>query len=172
MTSNDVVTLYLELGKLNIQVWLDGGWGVDALLEKQTRPHNDVDLVIQEKDLPLFQKFLEDKGYKNVPRDDARAWNFVLGDSKGHTIDVHVINIDVNGNGIYGPLENGVMYPSYSLQGKGTIDDLSVHCLTAEYQIESHGGYTLKAKDYSDVVAICEKFNLPLPKQFVGWDKK
>jgi lincosamide nucleotidyltransferase A/C/D/E len=26
--------------------WLDGGWGVDALLDEQTRPHADVDLVV------------------------------------------------------------------------------------------------------------------------------
>jgi hypothetical protein len=29
-----------------IDVWLDGGWGVDALLERPTRGHDDLDLVV------------------------------------------------------------------------------------------------------------------------------
>ncbi len=30
----------------SILVWLDGGWGVDALLGEQGRPHDDVDVVV------------------------------------------------------------------------------------------------------------------------------
>ena len=33
----------------NIEIWLDGGWGVDALLGKETRQHNDIDLFVEEK---------------------------------------------------------------------------------------------------------------------------
>jgi lincosamide nucleotidyltransferase A/C/D/E len=29
-----------------IEVWIDGGWGVDALVGRQTRPHEDLDLVV------------------------------------------------------------------------------------------------------------------------------
>lgn len=32
-----------------MRVWLDGGWGVDALLGRQTRPHDDMDIVIEQK---------------------------------------------------------------------------------------------------------------------------
>lgn len=37
MNSADVVDLYAHLTDLGIEVWLDGGWGVDALLGEQTR---------------------------------------------------------------------------------------------------------------------------------------
>ena len=30
-----------------IDIWLDGGWGVDALLGTQTRVHNDIDLFVE-----------------------------------------------------------------------------------------------------------------------------
>jgi lincosamide nucleotidyltransferase A/C/D/E len=30
-----------------IEFYVDGGWGVDALLGKQTRPHADLDIAIQ-----------------------------------------------------------------------------------------------------------------------------
>ena len=40
-------TLLAVVGLLEadgIDVWLDGGWGVDALLGQQTREHDDLDL--------------------------------------------------------------------------------------------------------------------------------
>jgi len=44
---------YLDLfDTLGIRVWIDGGWGVDALLAEQTRPHEDLDIVIPEGDVP------------------------------------------------------------------------------------------------------------------------
>jgi lincosamide nucleotidyltransferase A/C/D/E len=33
-----------------VDVWLDGGWGVDALLERETREHDDLDLVAELRD--------------------------------------------------------------------------------------------------------------------------
>ena len=30
--------------ELDITYWLDGGWGVDALIGRQTREHRDVDI--------------------------------------------------------------------------------------------------------------------------------
>lgn len=33
-----------------IPVVLDGGWGVDALIGRETRTHNDIDLFVEEKD--------------------------------------------------------------------------------------------------------------------------
>jgi len=38
MNIADVIDLYTQLENLGIEVWLDGGWGVDALLGEQTRP--------------------------------------------------------------------------------------------------------------------------------------
>ena len=37
--AEDVVSIYRSLSANNIQVWLTGGWGIDALLGEQTRPH-------------------------------------------------------------------------------------------------------------------------------------
>ena len=53
----DVLELYKAIQKMQITIWLDGGWGVDALLGEQTREHLDLDLVIQEKDLNKFCNF-------------------------------------------------------------------------------------------------------------------
>src|SRR4051812_46761814 len=45
MTAADVVELVRVLRVHNVDVVLDGGWGVDALLERQTRPHADLDIA-------------------------------------------------------------------------------------------------------------------------------
>jgi lincosamide nucleotidyltransferase A/C/D/E len=157
-TSSDVTFLYGALGALGIEVWLDGGWGVDALLGKQTRNHADVDIVIQEKDIALMRSFLESHGFRDVQQDDTRSWNFVLADAEGRKVDVHVIVVDRKGNGIYGPPENGAFYPQSALLGRGVIDGLPVKCLSPEYQIANHAGYDLRETDHQDVRTLVEKF--------------
>ena len=117
MMAGDIIGLYAELQDLSIKIWVDGGWGVDALLGKQTRPHKDLDIAIQQQDVSQFRALLEARGYKEIKLESARPWNFVLGDENGREIDVHVIVMDDKGNGLYGPVENGELYPSASLTG-------------------------------------------------------
>jgi len=62
----------------NSDVWLDGGWGVDAILGKQSREHGDVDIVVQQKDALKLRKLLKEMRYQEVKRDDISDWNFVL----------------------------------------------------------------------------------------------
>ena len=38
MTSADVLDIYSALGGRGIDIWIDGGWGVDALLHRQSLP--------------------------------------------------------------------------------------------------------------------------------------
>lgn len=166
MVVNDVMTFYNQMVENDIDIWVDGGWGVDALLEKQTRPHSDLDIAVQEKDVQKMRELLAAKGYKEVPSKDEKAWNFVLSDGNGHEIDVHVISIDENGNGIYGPKENDEMYPASSLTGQGKIDGKSVRCISAEDMVKFHSGYELDGNDYHDVKLLCEKFGIDLPVEY------
>ncbi len=46
MTARDVLDTLDMLAPAAIPVWLDGGWGIDALVGYQTREHDDLDLVI------------------------------------------------------------------------------------------------------------------------------
>jgi lincosamide nucleotidyltransferase A/C/D/E len=79
--------------------------GVDALLGEQTREHGDLDIAIQAKDLPKMRALLDERECQDKGEEHARPWNFVPRDQTGHEIDVHTINLDSNGNGIYGPPE-------------------------------------------------------------------
>jgi lincosamide nucleotidyltransferase A/C/D/E len=171
MTSVDVIDLYTTLEKLGVEIWIDGGWGVDALLGDQTRPHNDLDIAIQQKHVPILRQLLEKRGYRDIKLEEARAWNFVLGDENGREIDVHVIVLDDRGDGLYGPPEKGEMYPAASLTGVGKIDGRTVRCISPEWAVRFHSGYQLKEKDFRDVSALCRKFGIDLPTAYEQFKK-
>ncbi len=61
----DLLQLFESAG---IEVWLDGGWAVDALLGVRTRPHKDVDIVLRVADLPKLQEILVSKSRFPIPR--------------------------------------------------------------------------------------------------------
>ena len=129
MTSADVIEIHSTVTNLGIHIWIDGGWGVDALLGRQTRPHKDMDIAIEAHDVVRFERFLASWSYRRTKREIERPFNFILADDQGREIDVHVILLDEKGNGNYGPPEKGIMYPAESLTGSGTIEGRPVRCI-------------------------------------------
>ena len=161
-----MAALYTGLERAGVMVWLVGGWGVDALLGVQTLEHSDLDLVVQEKDLPRLRSYLIALGFRDVARDDTRPWNFVLANPAEEAVDLQVINIDDAGDGIQGPRENGEIYPAAALLGKGSIDSIPVRCISAAYQLVFHTGYRLRPVYHQDVHALTEAFGLKLPIEY------
>lgn len=167
-TATDVLSFYNELESLDIKIWIDGGWAVDALLGEQTRPHKDLDIAIQAKDVSKMRELLETKGYKEINLEEARPHNFVLADEKGRQIDIHVIVLDEKGNGIYGPIENEEMYSAQGLTGQGTIDGQTVQCVSPEIMVEFLAPWIHKwpEKYVTAVYALCKKYIIELPKEY------
>ena len=155
--------------ELDVILWLDGGWGVDALLGRQTRTHDDIDVVVEKRSVSKLVGRLEDAGYVKIRSDEARAWNFVLGHPSGQLIDVHVIVLDADGNGIYGPAENGEQYSAAALAGSGVVTGRQVRCMSPESMVAFHTGYPVDDKDWADVSALCEQFGLVIPVDFDRW---
>jgi len=60
MTANDAVELYKLFYQHRITVWIDGRWGVDALLGHQTRKHDDLDIAVHHSNLSTLCNLLED----------------------------------------------------------------------------------------------------------------
>jgi lincosamide nucleotidyltransferase A/C/D/E len=149
-----------------VRVWLDGGWAVDACLGAQTRRHGDLDIAIESRDVPAAVAALRSRGYGPVPRDDTRAWNFVMGDAGGREVDFHVIVLDEHGDGVYGPVENGERYPAEALTGTGRVGGREVACITPEWLVAFHTGYEVDADDWADVSALCERFGIPIPDEY------
>jgi lincosamide nucleotidyltransferase A/C/D/E len=166
MTAVDVRAFVELMDGLGIRVWLDGGWAVDACLGEQTRRHGDLDIAIEKRDVPAAVAALGDRGFRPVPRDDTRPWNFVLGDDAGRQVDFHVLVFDDHGDGVYGPPENGEVYPAAALTGHGSVDGRGVACLTPECQVRFHTGYEVDADDWADVSALCRRFGIPVPDDY------
>ena len=137
MKSKDVVSIYEQLTSLGVKIWIGGGWSVDALLGKQTRIHEDLDVYIQEKDLENLREYLARHEYSEVPRDDTCDWNFVLGDRMGHTIDVHSVRFNDAGDATYGPIERSEVFTKSDLSGEGVIGGIKVKCNSSEFLVSS-----------------------------------
>ena len=150
MTAADAIDLYAELQALGISVWIDGGWGVDALLGAQTRPHKDLDIAIEGKDVSRLTAALKARGYREVIRHS--QWNFELSDDCGRQVDVHSFVLAPDGN-----VEKGVMYPTGSLTGTGTISGHAVRCVSPEWMVRFHSGYETEGKGFQETSPRCAR---------------
>lgn len=161
MTAEDVLE-FVHMGREEqIIICLDGGWAVDALLGRQTRPHDDLDIAVEHRHVPRLRRLLEQKGYKDVPRDDTRDCNFVMGDDDGHLVDFHSYTFDEDGRLVF-----GLAYPPDSLNGQGMILGEPVCCITPEWLVKFHTGYPVDGNDFHDVRLLCKKFDLPIPADY------
>jgi lincosamide nucleotidyltransferase A/C/D/E len=165
MSSASLVELLHLLEGANIPVWLDGGWGVDALLQRQSRRHEDLDVVLAVSDVPMLRALLGKRGFavaRGKPPD-----SFVLANGSGLEVDVHAARFDEKGNGVY-RMQNGEdwVYTADHLSGCGKIEELTVRCLTPEAQVFCHAhGYVPAEKDYHDMQLLEERFGVELPPQ-------
>ena len=162
MTEAALLVILDRLAEPGIDAWLDGGWGVDALLGERTRPHDDVDLIVQVIDVPAMREALARDGFQlDHGQPDS---NFVMRDRDGREIDVHPVRFDEGGNGTY-RMENGEdwVYPARGFAGRGRIGGREVKCLTADVQMLCHsGGYEPAETDFHDMRLLHARFGTSL----------
>jgi lincosamide nucleotidyltransferase A/C/D/E len=166
MASCEVVRLLDLVQSIGVTVWVDGGWGVDALLEEQTREHDDLDLVVDLAEVPRLIETLVGAGYEQVAGE--APGSFVLVDPRGRQVDVHpVVFDDARGGGVYqmdGARE--WVYPGSGFTGRGRVAERRVRCLSAEVQVLVHDGYELTDKDYRELYLLHERFGVELPPKY------
>lgn len=161
VTERDAVELLDLIESVGIEVYVDGGWGVDALLGRQTRPHLDLDIALPYRDVPLLRRLLIIAGFVQIPTADAWEHNFVVHDEKLRRIDVHSYVLDDHGNNV-----GGVEYNGAHRTGTGSIAGRLVRCIPVDTMIEFHLGYELDENDFADVRALCQAFDRPLPVEY------
>jgi len=163
MTAHAAVDLVRRFEQAGIEVWLDGGWAVDAALGEQTRSHKDLDVILRAADLPRLRQLLASIGFKT--REGGTASNFVLADAAGLEVDVHAVVFDADGNGVY-RMENGAdwIFPAAGFAGRGAIDGFAVRCLSPEVQVLCHAHGCVPAdKDLRDMQLLQRRFGVELP---------
>jgi lincosamide nucleotidyltransferase A/C/D/E len=159
MTAGDVLDVIKLFERNAIEVIIDGGWAVDALLGEQTRPHSDLDIAMPHKYVPLARHLLEGRGYCDVPRTDTRDCNFVMGDDSGRTVDFHTYTYDESGNLLFG-------LPAPIVARCRLIAGCQVRCITPEWLVKFHIGYSHDTDDVQDVLALCQRYTHPIPPQY------
>ena len=162
-TSVDVLELLRGLASAGITVWLDGGWGIDALLQTQTRPHKDVDIIPQVADVPKLLETLERRGF--VIQEGTPPHAFVLSNGQGLAVDIHAVTFAEDGKGIH-RMDNGGdwIFKAEAFTGLGVIDGMTVHCLSPLAQVQCHAqGYPPTEKDLHDMELLQQRFKIELP---------
>ena len=67
MTAPDVLGVLSLLDGAGLTAWVDGGWGVDALLGETTRDHGDLDLAVLLPQLGAVRSALAEAGSFHYP---------------------------------------------------------------------------------------------------------
>jgi lincosamide nucleotidyltransferase A/C/D/E len=175
--AEDVINIYQSLSANDIQIWLTGGWGIDALLREQTRPHKDLDLIMLVDDVVRMRDLLDRAGYglkelwsENSWVVDARGAEiptaFVLQNAEGREIDVHAMRLDDQGQGIPAWADDeGLVFTKETLAGEGVIGELAVRCLSPEMQTLCHTGYDLPNEQVRDLELLRQRFGVECPNE-------
>ena len=164
MDSSEALRVVGALREGGITAGLTGGWGIDALLGRQTRPHDDVDLGIDAAMLHLALSLLARIGYDVTA--DRRPARVELRAASGR-VDLHPIVWQPDGSGIQtGFGDERFEYPPGSLDAAGVIDGTPVRCATPELQVAFHSHYEPRDHDRRDMAALAERFGLALPASY------
>jgi lincosamide nucleotidyltransferase A/C/D/E len=178
MREADVVDFCDDLSGAGVAFWLMGGWGVDALLQHQTRPHHDVDLLVDVRTLTRFLQRLDALGFSfaYVWEDESRplgtadaeadAWDgadpeqptaFVYRHADGREVDVHVVATAADGSmTALWDSRNRCETSAKAVPGEGVIGGQRVPCLSVEMQRSAHTGYDLPPEHLEDLRRLAE----------------
>jgi lincosamide nucleotidyltransferase A/C/D/E len=163
LTAAEVVDVVGRLRTAGIDFWIEGGWGVDALLSEQTRPHDDLDLGVRTDDVVQVEVALAEFRRSDAERPSA----VVFKADDGRRVDAHPLTFDENGDGWQANASGGAphRWPRDGLRGYGRIDGVEVPCITPELQLRWHVYPEFDDVDWRDVQLLSERFGLELPEQ-------
>jgi lincosamide nucleotidyltransferase A/C/D/E len=166
MSAADVVELVRLFERAHCPIWIDGGWGVDALLGEQTRQHADLDLALALADVASAHDLLVGQlGY--VIAQDEMPTRLELRDSQDHRVDLHPLVFDADGNGRQQLQDGGWgLYPADGLAGSGLIQGQLMRCLSPQLQLRFHLGYEPDDDDRHDVAGLCQHFGFEVPDEY------
>lgn len=145
----EVLTVLAELRSADCRVWIGGGWGVDALVGRQTRAHRDLDLAVKAEDEPATIRVLERRGYR--VETDWRPVRVELTAQEKGWVDLHPVVFDDNGDGRQADFDGRHFdYPAAAFVD-GVLDGVKVPCLSRQQQVRFHTGYPPRDVDLHDL---------------------
>jgi lincosamide nucleotidyltransferase A/C/D/E len=166
ITAADVIEILGWLGAASADVWLDGGWGVDALIGEQTREHEDLDLIVRAAHEPRMREVLAAHGFMQV--EGGVPQSFVLADERGREVDVHPVRFDDLGNGHLLSADGEPFgHSAEAFAATGRVSGCRVACLSAEAQMSNHSwGYEPGDTDFHDMRLLHDRLGTPLMRPY------
>ena len=159
MQLSEVTAILSELQAAGCRVWVAGGWGVDALAGRQTRPHRDLDLIVDAAHEATAILTLERRSYRMET--DWRPVRVEFAHAEAGWVDLHPVVFDQNRHGRQTDFQGGHFdYPPAAF-GIGHLGAMSVACLSREQQVKFHHGYAPRPVDLHDLQLLQE---LPCPR--------
>lgn len=173
MSAADVVEVLNALETAGVEVWVQGGWGVDALLAEQTRPHDDLDIIHQMDDVATVMQVARNLGFSVMT--DALPQGFVLCDSADRRIDCHPVRFRNDGSAVQEITDVGEwVFSAPGMLGVGSIGGRAIRCLTPEEEVtratDQPGcpGYEPDESDRRDTRLLRDRFGITLPYPFTN----
>lgn len=159
MTADDVLSVVTVLGRAKAEVWIGGGWGIDALIGDQTRDHRDLDLMHRQEQEAAVPAALSAEGF--VESLDRRPIRFVVTAADGREIDLHPLVFAEDGSAEQASPqpERPFVYPS-SCFVTGSIKGATVPCLSPAQQVYFHQGYPPTDRDRHDMAQLRRVFGI------------
>lgn len=141
------------------RVWVGGGWGVDALVGRQTRPHRDLDLALDVTGptggvrLDEALRALAGRGY--AVETDWLPSRVEAAAPGPRWVDLHPVAFDAAGVGQQANVHDlpAFTYPPQAFS-RGAIAGRAVDCLSIDQQLRFHRGYPPRAHDLHDVALL------------------
>jgi lincosamide nucleotidyltransferase A/C/D/E len=152
MQLTEVIRVLDAFADAGIPAWLEGGWGVDALVGHQTRAHRDVDVDIDSSQEAEALAVLRTLGYEIET--DWRPNRVELALAGRRWIDVHPLQFHRDGSALQAGL-NGESYrfpESYFVMGQ--LDGRAVRCFSLHAQRLFHTGYAPRPTDVHDLAQL------------------
>ncbi|MFI5766148.1 MULTISPECIES: nucleotidyltransferase domain-containing protein [unclassified Streptomyces] len=159
MEAADVLSVLALLRRAGVDVWVGGGWGIDALLGRRTRDHRDLDLMHRQEQEPALLAALAGAGFSQTL--DWRPVRFVLAHADGREIDLHPLVFAADGSALQASPEpeRPFHYPAPCFVA-GRIGGTAVPCLSAEQQVYFHQGYEPTDRDRQDMAHLRQAFGI------------
>ncbi|TQJ92813.1 nucleotidyltransferase domain-containing protein [Streptomyces sp. SLBN-31] len=159
MTGDDVLCVLALLQRAQADVWVGGGWGIDALIGEQTRHHRDLDLMHRQEQEAAVLAALGAAGF--VQSLNCRPVRFVVRAADGREIDLHPLVFADDGSAVQASPapQRPFTYPS-SCFVTGTIHGAPVPCLSAWQQVYFHQGYQPSERDRHDMAQLRRVFGI------------
>ncbi len=163
MTAAEVLAVLDDLEAHGVLAWVDGGWGVDALLGEQTRDHDDLDLVIDRQALDAAREQFLDAGF--ALERDWLPTTIALRHPDGRAVDLHPVVPTEDGGGDQTLLEGTGTF-HYLPPTTGLIGGRRVRCCPVETQVATHLGYEPDEGDVTDMRRLAAACDLTLPPPY------